>query len=75
MTDLRAMAGASLLVGSNSTYSRWAAFLGNMPSIWLKTDAEAEKPTAADAPICYAPLNESDSAFCDQLPLGTLAPR
>jgi hypothetical protein len=56
MTDLLAMSGASVLVGSNSTYSRWAAFLGNMPSIWLKTALPAERP-APDAPILYLPLD------------------
>jgi len=57
MTDLLAMAGASILVGSNSTYSRWAAFLGNMPSIWLKTSAEVEKPSAHETPIAYVSLD------------------
>jgi hypothetical protein len=63
MTDLLAMAGASILVGSNSTYSRWAAFLGNMPSIWLKTAADAEKPTAPETPIMYLPLDCVDPVF------------
>jgi len=57
MTDLLAMAGASILVGSNSTYSRWAAFLGNMPSIWLKTAADVEKPTAPETPVLYVALD------------------
>jgi len=57
MTDLLAMSGASILVGSNSTYSRWAAFLGNMPSIWLKTAAAVEKPTGPETPIAYLPLD------------------
>lgn len=35
ITDLLQMSAASIFVGSNSSYSRWAAFLGNMPSIWL----------------------------------------
>jgi hypothetical protein len=60
MTDLLAMAGASLLIGSNSTYSRWAAFLGNMPSVWLKTTADGDKPTDAGIPTCYAPLEGSE---------------
>jgi hypothetical protein len=57
MTDLLAMSGASILVGANSTYSRWAAFLGNMPSIWLKTAADAEKPSAPETPMLYFPLD------------------
>lgn len=57
MTDLLAMAGASILVGSNSTYSRWAAFLGDMPSIWLKTAVHLEKPTAPETPILHVPID------------------
>jgi len=57
MTDLLAMSGASILVGSNSTYSHWAAFLGNMPSIWLKTAVDAEKPSATETPILYVALD------------------
>jgi hypothetical protein len=62
MTDLLAMSGASILVGSNSTYSRWAAFLGNMPSIWLKTVVELEKPSAPATPILYVPLDSAEPA-------------
>jgi hypothetical protein len=65
MTDLLALAGASILVGSNSTYSRWAAFLGNMPSIWLKTAASVEKPSAPDAPILYVPIDSAEPALWD----------
>lgn len=57
ITDLLAMAGACILVGSNSTYSRWAAFLGNMPSVWLKTVVDVEKPSAPEIPIAYVPLD------------------
>ena len=59
MTDLLAMAGASLVVGSNSTYSRWAVFLGNMPSIWLKMRQQAEKPSDADTPILYVSMDHA----------------
>lgn len=58
MGDLFALAGASLLVGSNSTYSRWAAFLGDMPSIWLDTEMQHEKPTARETPIAFVGLEE-----------------
>lgn len=59
MTDLLAMSGASLLVGSNSTYSRWAAFLGDMPSIWLKTSKPGEQPTNPQTPVLYIALDDS----------------
>jgi hypothetical protein len=57
MTDLLALAGGSLLIGSNSTYSRWAAFLGDMPSIWLQTARLPEKPSATATPIHYCALD------------------
>lgn len=38
--ELLAMASARLLVGSNSTFSQWAAFLGDMPTIWASEPAE-----------------------------------
>jgi len=59
MTDLLAMAGAALVVGSNSTYSRWAVFLGDMPSIWLKMRQQAEQPSGPDTPILYVPIDHS----------------
>lgn len=59
VTDLLAMAGASVLVGSNSTYSRWAAFLGGMPSIWLQTAATPEAPSGSGAAISYVPLDDA----------------
>jgi hypothetical protein len=53
IADLLALAQAKLLIGSNSTFSRWAAFLGDMPSIWLKTKLLPEKPTSDRTPILY----------------------
>ena len=53
IADLMALAEARLLIGSNSTFSRWAAFLGDMPSIWLKTDQPTDRPTGAGTPIVY----------------------
>jgi len=44
INDLVAMAGASVLVGSHSTFSRWAAFLGNMPVIWRAQRSTKESP-------------------------------
>ncbi len=60
MTDLLAMSAASILVGSNSTYSRWAVFLGDMPSIWVKREVQEEKPSGADTPILYVPIDAAD---------------
>lgn len=60
ITDLLAMSSASLLVGSNSSYSRWAAFLGNMPSIWLKKDTIEEKPSDPYVPILYVPYDATE---------------
>ena len=51
--DLLALAQAKLLIGSNSTFSRWAAFLGDMPSIWLKTKVPPEQPTSERTAIYY----------------------
>jgi hypothetical protein len=66
MTDLLAMSGASILVGSNSTYSRWAVFLGNMPSIWVNKDVEDERPSAADTPILYVPIDATEPVLWGQ---------
>ena len=63
MTDLLAMSGASILVGSNSTYSRWAVFLGDMPSIWVKREVQEEKPSGAETPILYVPIDATDPAL------------
>jgi hypothetical protein len=63
MTDLLAMSAASILVGSNSTYSRWAVFLGDMPSIWVKREVQEEKPSGADIPILYVPIDATDPAL------------
>jgi hypothetical protein len=53
IADLLALAQAKLLIGSNSTFSRWAAFLGDMPSIWLKTKYLPEQPTSGQTAILY----------------------
>jgi hypothetical protein len=55
--DLIALAGASVLIGSNSTYSKWAAFLGDMPSVWASVANSDEKPTSPEVPINYIPLH------------------
>lgn len=51
--DLFGMAGASLLVGSQSTFSHWAAFLGAMPTIWIRTPTIRYRDPADPAPILY----------------------
>ena len=56
--DLLALSQARVLVGSNSTFSRWAAFLGDMPSIWLKAEKLPEKSSGEATPICY--VSEDD---------------
>jgi hypothetical protein len=63
MTDLLAMSAASIMVGSNSTYSRWAVFLGNMPSIWVKKDVEEERPSDPATPILYVPIDDPEPAL------------
>jgi hypothetical protein len=65
ITDLLAMSAASILVGSNSTYSRWATFLGNMPSIWLEgaridIEVTGDKASAPDTPILYVPIDATE---------------
>jgi len=67
ITDLLAMAGASIVVGSNSTYSRWAVFLGNMPSIWLKRQVDAEKPSAEGTPILHVPIDDVEPVLWPRL--------
>jgi hypothetical protein len=37
LADLLAMSRSSLLVCNGSTFSGWAAYLGNMPTIWFPT--------------------------------------
>jgi ADP-heptose:LPS heptosyltransferase len=53
IADLLALAQARLLIGSNSTFSWWAAFLGDMPSIWLQMERLPEQPTGDRTPILY----------------------
>ena len=52
VADLLTLAQARLLIGSNSTFSRWAAFLGDMPSVWPNNKLR-EKPTGDMTPILY----------------------
>lgn len=53
VADLIALAESRVLIGSHSTFSRWAAFLGNMPSVWLESHHRPERPTAETVPIDY----------------------
>ena len=52
VADLLSLAQARLLIGSNSTFARWAAFLGDMPSIWPNTELR-EQPTGEATPVLY----------------------
>ena len=52
VADLLSLAQARLVIGSNSTFARWAAFLGDMPSIWPNTELR-EQPTGEATPILY----------------------
>jgi len=45
VNELVEMAEAAVLIGSNSTFSRWAAFLGNMSTIWRARRLPAERVT------------------------------
>lgn len=54
--DLLALASASILVGSNSTFSRWAAFLGNMPSVWIARSDKTEEMCSDDVAAAYVPV-------------------
>ena len=51
--ELLAMAGAALLVGSHSTFSRWAVFLGNMPAIWHAQPLRRDSPAGAVVPAWH----------------------
>lgn len=61
--DMLLMSCASFLVGSKSTFSRWAAFLGNMPSIWLRAPLNDDKPSSAEIPAYYLPLEVGNLDF------------
>lgn len=59
--DLLTLSSASLLVGSNSTFSRWAAFLGGMRSIWTSRPKPNELPSADDSKQSYVPVGTETS--------------
>lgn len=61
--DMLALSSCSLLVGSHSTYSRWAAFLGDMPSVWLDIEKKDEQPSGAATPCVYVPLDATEPAL------------
>jgi hypothetical protein len=65
INDLVAMAGASVLVGSHSTFSRWAAFLGNMPVIWRAQRIRKDSPV--DPRIRSQHIDDDMSALEDPL--------
>ena len=51
--ELIAMAGAALFVGSHSTFSRWAVFLGIMPTIWHAQPLRRDSPADARVPAYH----------------------
>lgn len=65
VNDLVAMASASVLVGSHSTFSRWAAFLGNMPVIWRVQQMPKESPV--DPWVLAQHIGDDMSALEDPL--------
>ena len=65
INDLVAMAGASVLVGSHSTFSRWAAFLGNMPVIWRAQRVRKDSPV--DPQVRSQHIGDDMSALEDPL--------
>jgi len=65
INDLVAMASASVLVGSHSTFSRWAAFLGNMPVIWRARRTPGESPV--DPQVRSQHIGDDMSALEDPL--------
>lgn len=65
MTDLLAMSGASVLLGSNSTYSRWASFLGDMPTIWMKglrmaKEVPGDRCNSPETPTVFVPIDATE---------------
>ena len=59
--DLIALASSSLVVASLSTFSEWAVFLGNQPSIWLQTERIIEQPSDRDVPWVTVPLDSTEN--------------
>jgi len=67
LTDFLTMCAASVVVGSNSTYSRWAVFLGDMPSIWVKKEIDDEQPSDPGTRICYVPIDAAEPVLWPQV--------
>lgn len=61
MGDLLTLSSASLLIGSNSTFSRWAAFLGDMPAIWTSRPKSSEMPSLDESKMLYVPIGTETS--------------
>lgn len=51
VNELIEMAEAAVLIGSNSTFSRWASFLGNMSTIWRARRLPGERVTDNSVPL------------------------
>lgn len=54
--ELLLLASARVLVGSNSTFSRWAAFLGNPEAVWSSGARFIDNPAAGDRRTEYVPV-------------------
>lgn len=61
LDDLLAMSSASFLIGSNSTFSSWAAFLGDTPSLWLQRSPSGARPTSPESPLGYLSLEQGSA--------------
>ncbi len=61
LDDLFGLAGSSVLIGSRSTFSTWAAFLGDMPSVWPEGARGIEKPSSDATPWYFGNLGPSFS--------------
>ncbi|MES2834792.1 MAG: alpha-1,2-fucosyltransferase [Pseudomonadota bacterium] len=58
LDDLFGLAGSSVLIGSRSTFSTWAAFLGDMPSVWPEGARGIEKPSSDATPWYFGDLDQ-----------------
>lgn len=61
IADLLAMSRYATLIGSNSTFSMWASFLGTVPTIWPPRTARH-------------PLHETEESECEYGGTGPLSP-
>jgi hypothetical protein len=60
VNELIEMAEAAVLIGSHSTFSRWAAFLGNMSTIWRTRQYRTERVTDPDRRVQHIGRDTAD---------------